>query len=114
MAEVIRIRDIARAGTYELGPHEPILLVPHDVGVFTPNGAVHAVREHPDLVEWAEEGNWQETWRQARVSPAELGETQPGQRVLVHLPASDEDTEASENDWWLCDVEAVDGSTSTK
>ena len=110
MAEVIRIHDVARAGTYELGPHEPVLRVPYDLVNFAPRGALHPVLEDPDLVEWSEEG----TLRQARVARAELGETQPGQRVLVHLPPSDDDPEASENDWWLCDVEAVDGSTATE
>lgn len=116
MAEVIRIRDIARAGLYELGPHEPVLRVPHDIGTFAPKGAVHPVHEHPDLVEWEEDVKWagEGRLRQVRVAPAELGDTQPGQRVLVHLPPSDEDTEASQDDWWLCDVEAIDGSSTTE
>ena len=99
MAQVIRVRDIARDGKYELGPKEPILRVPYDL--FHPNGAV---RQSGQLVTWSDEG----TVRHARVAAAELGDTQPGQRVLLHLPPN------VEGEWWLCDVEAIDGSESTQ
>jgi hypothetical protein len=105
MAEVIRVRDVARAGTYELGPKEPILRVPYDL--FRPKGAVH---RSGSLVEWSDEG----TIRQARVAPAELGEAQPGQRILVHLPPLAGEESVAEDEWWLCDVEAVDGSAGTQ
>jgi hypothetical protein len=97
MPQVIRVRDIARDGTYELGPDEPILRVPYDL--FHPTGSVK--RSGP-LVEWVDAG----TIRRARVAPAALGDTQPGQRVLLNLPPH------AENEWWLCDVEAVDGSAA--
>jgi hypothetical protein len=105
MAQVIRVRDIARSGTYELGPKEPILRVPYDL--FQPKGAVHRTGQ---LVEWSDA----ETTRQARVAPAELGDTQPGQRVLVQLPPATEHDAAVDDEWWLCDVEAVDGSAGTQ
>jgi hypothetical protein len=99
MASVIRVRDIARDGKYELGPKEPILRVPYDL--FNPTGAV---RQNGQLVTWSDAGGV----RHARVAPAELGDTQPGQRVLLHLPP------VVDGEWWLCDVEAVDESEATQ
>jgi hypothetical protein len=94
-ARVIRVRDVARAGVYDLGPQEPILRGPYEL--FQPFGAV---RRRGSLVDWAE-GT---TIRSARAAPAMLAEAHPGERVLVRLPPLDRADE-----WWLCEVEAVDG-----
>jgi hypothetical protein len=95
MAHVIRVRDIARHGVYELGPDQPILRGPYDL--FDPVGAV---RRRGTLVDWLEAG----VIRSARVVAATLGETHAGERVLVRLPPL-----TDEEEWWLCEVEAVDG-----
>jgi hypothetical protein len=91
----IRIRDIARGQVYERGPGEPALRGPYEL--FRPTGAV---RRRGNLVDYLQ-GN---VIRSGRVVPTVLGETQPGERVLVKLPPA-----AREDQWWLCDVEAVDG-----
>jgi hypothetical protein len=95
MARVIRIRDVVRGGVYELGPHEPILRGPYEL--FNPVGP--ALRRGA-LIDWLQDG----VIRSARVAPAVLGDVQPGERVLLHLAPY-----ASEDEWWLCDVDAVDG-----
>jgi hypothetical protein len=95
MAHVIRVRDVARNGVYDLGPDEPILRGPYEL--FDPIGPV---RERGVLVDWLQAG----VIRSARTAPSTLGDTQPGERVLVHLPPRTDEAE-----WWLCEVEAVDG-----
>lgn len=60
-------------------------------------GAVHR-RGH--LVDYLQ-GN---VIRSGRVVSTVLGATHPGERVLLKLPPA-----TSEDQWWLCDVEAVDG-----
>jgi len=99
MSQVIRVRDIARDGTYAFGPEQPVFRVPYDL--FHPPGSV---KKSGLLVEWWDQG----ALRSARVAPAALGDAQPGERVLMDLPphAGDE--------WWLCDVEAVDGVAATR
>ncbi|MGD0675415.1 MAG: hypothetical protein ABSC94_08355 [Polyangiaceae bacterium] len=94
MAAVIRVRDVVRRDVYDLGPQEPILRGPYDL--FAPVGAV---RRQGALVEWLEAG----VHRNGRVAPAALGETHPGERVLVRFSADVAD------EWWLCEVEEVDG-----
>jgi hypothetical protein len=95
MPNVIRVRDIARRGVYDLGPDEPILRGPYEL--FDPVGAV---RRRGVLVDWLQAG----VIRSARVVESTLGSVSPGERVLLHLPPH-----ASEDEWWLCEVEAVDG-----
>jgi hypothetical protein len=92
---VIRVRDVARDGVYDLGPEEPILRGPYEL--FRPVGAV---RQRGTLVDWLQAG----VIRSARAVPADLGSAHPGERVLVRLPPR-----ASPDEWWLCDVEAIDG-----
>ncbi len=102
MTQVIRVRDVARGDVYELAPGQAILRGSYDL--FEPKGAV---RERGGLVDWVEGG----TVRTSRVAPASLGDAHPGERVLVNLPPH------ADHEWWLCDVEAVDGvaaSTPTK
>jgi hypothetical protein len=95
MARVIRVRDVAREGVYDLGPDESILRGPYDL--FHPIGPV---RRRGALIDWLEAG----VIRSARAAAATLGETQPGERILVRLQPR-----ASDDEWWLCEVEAVDG-----
>jgi hypothetical protein len=95
MALVIRVRDVARDGVYDLGPDEPVLRGPYDL--FNPVGPV---RRRGALIDWLEAG----VIRSARAASAMLGDTQPGERVLLRLPPR-----PNEDDWWLCEVEAVDG-----
>jgi hypothetical protein len=97
MSQVIRVRDIARAGTYEFGPEQPVFRVPYDL---SPPGSV---KKSGLLVEWWDQGALQS----ARIAPAALGETHPGERVLVNLPPHADD------EWWLCDVEVVQGVAAT-
>jgi hypothetical protein len=95
MPQVIRVRDVVRGDTHELGPQERALRVPYDM--FHPAGAVQL---HDAEVEWVEG----ETVRHARFTEAVLGGFRPGERVLVCFTPSERDGK-----WWLCDVQAVDG-----
>lgn len=81
-----------------LGPEVPVLRVPYDA--FQPAGAVQL--QGAGLVAWEEKG----TSKTGRVAPAKLGDTNPGERVLVHFD------DAAADVWWLCEVEQVDGSDS--
>jgi hypothetical protein len=99
MPHVIRVRDVARHGLYDLGPDVPILRGPYEL--FDPIGPV---RRRGTLVDYLQG----DVIRSARVAPAPLGDTHPGERVLVQLPA----TTPSADDWWLCEVVAVDGVES--
>jgi hypothetical protein len=92
---VIRVRDLVRHGVHHLGPDVVVLRGPYDL--FKPVGPARLCR---DLVEWLEGA----AIHTARVSPARLGDAHPGERVLVRIPPL-----ASPDEWWLCDVEAVDG-----
>lgn len=99
MAHAIQVRDVARAGVHQFGPEEPVLRVPYDL--FHPQGAV---RKQGLLVEWSDGGQV----RSARVAPAFLGDTHPGERVLLQLPPHMDD------EWWLVDVEAINGAAATR
>ncbi|MDP9150153.1 MAG: hypothetical protein M3O36_09470 [Myxococcota bacterium] len=99
MTQVIRVRDVVRGDVHELGPDHVMLRGSYDL--FRPKGAVHA---RGGVVDWVEGG----TVRTSRVAPAPLGEAHPGERVLVSLPPHADD------EWWLCDVEAVDGLATSK
>jgi hypothetical protein len=94
MSHVIRIRDVVREGVYDFGPERKVLRVPYEM--FNPIGAV---RQREGLVDWLE-GN---VIRSARFAETALGECRPGERVLVRLPPE------SQDEWWLCEIEAVDG-----
>jgi hypothetical protein len=95
MPNVIRVRDVARNATYERGPEEPVLRVPYDL--FQPVGAV---RRRGGLVDWLQG----EVIRSGRAVSAVLRDAEPGERVLLRLDESD-----TADEWWLCEVEAVDG-----
>ena len=95
MPHVIGVRDVVRGGSYELAPDEPMLRGPYEL--FSPVGSV---MRRGALVDWLQDG----VIRSARVAPALLGDAHPGERVLLHLPPS-----SSEHEWWLCEVETVDG-----
>jgi hypothetical protein len=96
MPQVIRVRDVARAGVYELGPEEPILRGPYEL--FQPIGPA---RVRGALVDWVQA----RVIRSARVAPAQLGDVRPGERILLQLPPGPQD------EWWLCEVETVDGDS---
>jgi hypothetical protein len=92
---VIRIVDVVRNGVYDLGPEAKVLRVAYDM--FHPTGLV---RQNGDTVEWLEG----QTIRSSRFVESTLGQCRPGERVLARLPPY-----ASGDEWWLCDVESVDG-----
>jgi hypothetical protein len=94
MPHAIHVRDVARGGRYDLGPDEPMMRVPYDLFQ-----TVGPVLQHGALVDWEDGG----VVRSGRVAAGLLGHAHPGERILVHLPPS-----GSEDEWWLCDVEAVD------
>jgi uncharacterized membrane protein YeaQ/YmgE (transglycosylase-associated protein family) len=99
MPKTIRVRDVARNEVYDCAPEEAVLRGPYDL--FQPNGPV---RLRPDgLVEW-EEGHDK---RNSRVAAAVLGDTHPGERVLMRIPPH-----VSEGEWWLCEIQAIDGVTT--
>jgi hypothetical protein len=95
MPHVIRVRDVVRDGVYDFGPDEPALRGPYEL--FNPIGPV---RQRGALVDFLQ-GN---VIQSARVAPTKLGECHPGERVLVRLAPL-----TAEGEWWLCEVEAVDG-----
>jgi hypothetical protein len=79
--------------------------VPYDL--FHPEGPA---RLRGALVQWIEGG----VVRTGRVAAAQLGDTHPGERVLIRhaagrhqLPLED----PSDDEWWLCEVQAIDGVT---
>ena len=90
----IRVRDVVRDGVYDFGPDEPVLRVPYDL--FQP---VSSIRTRGTLIDWIEG----DVIRSGRVARSVLGDTRPGERVLLRLPPP------SDEQWWLCEVEAVDG-----
>jgi len=92
---VIRVRDVARRGVHDLGADVPVLRGSYEL--FNPVGPV---RLHGDVVEFLQGVSM----HASRVAPARLGETHPGERVLVRIPPLD-----APDEWWLCEVEAVDG-----
>jgi hypothetical protein len=103
MPQVIHVRDIARSRTLEFGPDVPVLRGPYEL--FKPDGPV---RRHGETVEWKDAG----TPKFGRVVQAAMKDVHPGERVLVCIsppPGSD----SQECDWWLCEVEAVDGVRGT-
>jgi hypothetical protein len=95
MPQVIHIFDVARHGTYDLGPDVEALRVPYEM--FYPVGPVH---RRGDLIEWLE-GT---AIRNGRVAESTLGQCHPGERVLVRLPPFEPNDE-----WWLCEIESIDG-----
>jgi hypothetical protein len=94
MPHVIHVRDVVRRSTYTLGPEVEALRVPYDM--FHPAGSV---TRHDSDVEWIEGKDV----RRARFTATPLGDCHPGERVLLSLAPR-----TSEDEWWLCDVEAVD------
>lgn len=89
---VIRVRDVVRGDVYDFGPYEQVLRGSYDL--FRPAGPV-VLRE--GLAEWSESG----IVRTTRIVSAPLGDVHPGERVLLRIGSGDE--------WWLCEVEALDG-----
>ncbi len=98
MSNVIRVRDVSRNATYERGPNEPVLRVPYEM--FQPIGAVH---RRGNLVDWLES----DVIRSGRAVPGVLQDAQPGERLLLRI--EEDGKPAAEDEWWLCEVTAVDG-----
>jgi hypothetical protein len=88
MRSIIRVRDVARNKVYDFGPDEPILRGPYEL--FQPVGAV---QRRGALVDWLQ-GN---VIRSARVVPNVLGDTRPGERVLLRLPPVESDDEVADD-----------------
>jgi len=95
MPRVIRVRDVVRGGVYERGPEEQALRGPYEL--FNPVGGV---RRRGRLIDYLQG----DVIRSARFRQAVLGDCHPGERVLLRLPPLE-----VEDEWWLCEVEAVDG-----
>jgi len=93
MPRLVRVHDVARKKIHDLRPDEPVLRGPYEL--FHPEGPV---RRRDSLIEWVQG----KESRSARIVPATLGETHPGERVLVRLDPRD-----PEDHWWLCEVQAV-------
>ena len=100
MPQVIHIRDVVHETAYDLGPELRALRVPYEM--FSPKGAV---QKRGEFVDWSEGV----AARTARFAETTLGNCTPGERVLVRLPV-----QSADDDWWLCEVEAVDGIAGTK
>jgi hypothetical protein len=94
MSDVIRIRDVVRGEVLELGPSVQILRASYDM--WHPAGPVAVMR---GMAQW-EEG---ESNHWCRTVPAPLGDTHPGERVLVRLGPLGE--------YFLCEVQAINGFT---
>jgi hypothetical protein len=106
MPNMIRLRNVVREEVFERRSDEPILRVPYDL--FQPDGAA---RMNGELAQWLEGG----VVRTGRVAPGKLGDTAPGERVLLRVDPGallDSPTGVPEDDWWLCEVEAVNGRMS--
>lgn len=95
MPERIRVVDVVRGGARELSPEEPILRGSYDL--FRPAGPVRM--QANGLAEWVAG----ESVHSCRVVSATLGSARVGERVLLQLDAT------NAGQWWLCEVEAVDG-----
>ncbi len=108
MPHVIRLRDVTRARTFELGPEEPVFRVPYDL--FKPDGPA---RLRGMLAEWLEGG----LAKTGRVVATRLGETHPGERILLQSSATTSSPvprgEGPDGEWWLCEVEMVGGEQSS-
>ena len=100
MPQVIHIRDVVHATVYDLGPELRALRVPYEM--FSPAGAV---QRRGEFVDWFEG----DTARRGRFAETSLGSCTPGDRVLLRLPV-----QSADDDWWLCEVEAVDGVAGNK
>lgn len=97
MAQQVHVRDVVRRLEVDLPASANALRVPYDL--FNPRGPVLV---KGDLINYLQDGEL----RTGRAVHANLGETHPGERVLVRVPPIH-----AENEWWLCEVTSVDGVT---
>ncbi len=93
-AHHVHVRDVVRNQEFDLGPAEQALRVPYEL--FNPAGPVLLKGE---LINYLQAG----VLRTGRAVKVALGETRPGERVLLRVPPVHAD-----NEWWLCEVTAVD------
>jgi hypothetical protein len=94
-ARTIKIMDIVRRTTLELGPGETMLRVPYDL--FNPPGPVQV---KDDLISYVQSGEV----RTGRAVQAKLGDARPGERVLLRLEPCE-----TPHEWWLCEIVEVEG-----
>jgi hypothetical protein len=97
-AITITVRDVVRHRDHDLPGGEHMLRVPYDL--FHPIGPVRFER---GFITYLQDGEL----RNGQVAEAELSDAHPGERVLLRLP--DERGIIDANEWWLCEIEAVDG-----
>jgi hypothetical protein len=86
---------VARKTTHELGPSETMYRVPYDL--FNPPGPVQLKDE---LISYVQSGEV----RTGRAVKSQLGESRPGERVLLRLEPCE-----TPHEWWLCEVVEVEG-----
>ena len=91
----VKVRDVVGHGVYQLSGAEPMFRVPYDL--FNPVGPVQL---RGDLIHYLQAGEV----RTGNTAPGTLGESRPGERVLVQLPSA-----KAGREWWLCEVTEVDG-----
>jgi hypothetical protein len=92
---MLTVRDIVRGGVHRLDGREPMLRVPFDL--YSPDGAVELVDGFAHYTEKSEP-------RIGSVAGESLADAKPGERVLLRIPPC-----SSDREWWLCEVEAVNG-----
>ncbi|HEY4013858.1 MAG TPA: hypothetical protein VGM06_11015 [Polyangiaceae bacterium] len=94
MLKRIRIRDVVRGRSHELGPEEQVLRGSYDL--FHPAGP--AQMQGDGTVEWMAGG----TAHVSRVVSTPLGSVHVGERVLSRLG------DPTPGAWWLCEVEDIE------
>jgi hypothetical protein len=100
VAPLVTVRDVVRHRRYDLSGGERMLRVPYDL--LSPVGPV---RCEGGLITYLQFGEL----RNGQVSEGELRDASAGERVLLRLPADDGGAAPDADEWWLCEVEAIDG-----
>jgi hypothetical protein len=98
LPHVVTVRDVVRHRRYDLSGGERMLRVPYDL--LNPVGPV---RYEGELITYLQDGEL----RNGDAAEHALADAHPGERVLLRLPEGARPPNASE--WWLCEVEAIDG-----
>ena len=92
---MLTVRDVIRGGVHRLKGGETMFRVPYDL--YSPDGAVELVDGFAHYTEKSEP-------RVGSVARERLAAAKPGERVLLRIePCS------SDREWWLCEVQAVNG-----
>jgi hypothetical protein len=93
----VRVMDSRDKDEYDLSADERALSVPQE---FPDHIRALRIRD-PNLIEYEDRYGW----HSARTRETRLGETHPGERVLVEFEGPYEDPPG----WHLCEVEDLDG-----